>query len=362
MKAVIFAGGVGTRLWPLSRKKSPKQFEKLIGNKSTLQLTVERLSPTFNPEDIFISTGTTYVDVVKKQLPHVPSQNIIAEPHKRDVGPAVALMSGMLAKRGFGDEPFVILWSDHLVKHQKTFNALLLWAEEVIKKEPSKIVFIGQKPRFASDNLGWIECGAVIEQKDGAKLQTFSGFKYKPDKNLAETYFTSGKHCWNLGYFVSTPHFLLSQFQRYAPQVYNLVHAITSTYETEEFESQLSTLYEQMPIINFDNALLEQLDKNNAYVIEADIGWSDVGAWEALKEALEDQRTDNVTTGQVMIEDSEDNLIYNYQDDKLIVAVDLDNVLIVNTDDVLLVAKKTSVSKIKSIVERFKGTEHEKLT
>ncbi|MEK7070758.1 MAG: hypothetical protein AAB966_03045, partial [Patescibacteria group bacterium] len=181
-------------------------------------------------------------------------------------------------------------------------------------------------------------------------------------KNLAETYFTSGKHCWNLGYFVSTPHFLLSQFQRYAPQVYNLVHAITSTYETEEFESQLSTLYEQMPIINFDNALLEQLDKNNAYVIEADIGWSDVGAWEALKEALEDQRTDNVTTGQVMIEDSEDNLIYNYQDDKLIVAVDLDNVLIVNTDDVLLVAKKTSVSKIKSIVERFKGTEHEKLT
>src|SRR3989344_5512038 len=127
MKAVIFAGGVGTRLWPLSRKKSPKQFEKMIDQKSTLQLTVERMRPEFKPEDIFISTGSQYVDTIRKQLPFLPKENILGEPYKKE---------------------------------------------------------------------------------DGLNFYSFEGFKYKPSKGLANKYFNDNKHCWNLGYFISTPHFI----------------------------------------------------------------------------------------------------------------------------------------------------------
>lgn len=361
MKAIIFAGGVGTRLWPLSRKKSPKQFEKIIGNKSTLQLTIERLIPHLAYEDIYISTGASYIDVVKKQLPLIPSQNIIGEPVKKDVGPAVCVMMGMLAKQ-FPNEPVIILWSDHMVKNQSKFKEIISLIEAFIKKNPDKIVFIGQKPRFASENLGWIEMGETIHTEETVNFKKFLAFKYKPDKELAEKYLKDGKYCWNLGYFVSTPKFIYELFRRFSPHIYRLAEDILSSRGTETWEKDFKMLYEQMPEINFDNAVLEQLDNNLAYVVVEDIGWSDVGAWEALKEAMEQTREDNITNGKVLLEDSFDNLIYNYNQDTLLVGVDLQDILVVNTKDVLLVAKKSSVSKIKKMVAGFEGTEHENLT
>lgn len=361
MKAIIFAGGVGTRLWPLSRKKSPKQFEKIIDDKSTLQLTVERLIPHLAYGDIYISTGSSYVDVVKKQLPSIPAENIIGEPMKKDVGPAVCVMMGMLAKQ-FPKEPVIILWSDHLVKNQNKFREIITRVAEFIEKNPDRIVFIGQKPRFASENLGWIETGDISHMEHAIQFKKFLAFKYKPDKQLAETYFKDGKHCWNLGYFVSTPSFIYGLFERFAPKIYRLTEELLSYYRTDAWEKHFKENYGQMPEINFDNAVLEQLDNDLAHVVVEDIGWSDVGAWEALKEALEEKREDNITNGRALLEDSADNLIYNYEQNTLLVGVDLHDILVVNTKDVLLVAKKSSVSKIKKMVEGFEGTEHEKLT
>lgn len=342
-------------MWPLSRKKSPKQFEKIIDNQSTLQLTVKRLLPTFKPEDIFISTGMDYAELVSKQLPMLPKDNIIGEPDKKDVGPAVALAMTYLADKTGGDEPMVILWSDHLVKQEKKFLNLLKAAEKVIKDEKGKIIFIGQKARFASDNLGWIEFGNSLKRVAGVNLYRFSGFKYKPDKKTAEKYFKDKRHCWNLGYFVSTPNHMLSLFKTFTPQIYDLLQKSIK-------ENHLKKYYTQMPEIHFDHAILEQLDLKSAYVIVEDIGWSDVGAWEALKEALQEKRQDNIIKGKVLLEDSIDNLVYNYDEERLVVGIDLEDLLIVNTDDVLLVTKKTSVSKIKKLVESFKGTENERLT
>lgn len=361
MKAVIFAGGVGTRLWPLSRKKSPKQFEKIIGEKSTLQLAVERLLPEFKPEDIYIATGIQYVDIVAKQLSKIPRANIIGEPEKKDVGPAVAFMMGYLTRK-FPHEPVVILWSDHLVRHQDRFKKILLESGELIRKEQNKIIFIGQKPRFPSENLGWIETKGEYTKMSDVTFHKFAELKYKPNKELAEKYFHDEKYCWNLGYFVSTPKFIYSLFERFAPHIYRLIEKILEKVDTKNFRKLFAEYYHEMPEINFDNAILEQLDKEFAYVVIADIGWSDVGAWEALKEALEKKREDNITKGNVLLEDSSDNLVYNYDGKKMIVGVDLNDFLVVNTDDVLLIAKKTSVAKIKKIVEEFKGTEHEKLT
>ncbi len=361
MKAVIFAGGVGTRLWPLSRKKSPKQFEKIIGSKSTLQLTVKRLLPEFKPEDIFISTDLSYIEIIKKQLPMIPADNIIGEPAKKDVGPAVALVMTYLASQYDPTEPVVILWSDHLVQNEKKFAQILQASSSLIEKNKEKIIFIGQKPRFASDNLGWIEYGPSQEEENNIQFHTFKGFKYKPAKNVAEVYVKSGKHCWNLGYFVSTPHFVLNQFKRFAPAIYEGISSLLAS-PKGTFAHKLQTVYPKMPVIHFDNAVLERLNPKDALVVVEDIGWSDVGAWEALKEALEEKREDNVVLGNVHIKDSVDNLIYNYEDNKMVVGVDLEDMLVVNTGDALLVAKKTSVAKVKKIVESFAGTDKEHLT
>ncbi len=359
MKAIIFAGGVGSRLWPVSRKASPKQFEKIIGNKSTLQLAVARLLPAFSYNDIYISTGLQYVSTIKKQLPKIPKKNIIGEPAKRDVGPAVSLAIGLLNKT-FPDTPVVILWSDHLVKKEKEFKKVIKAAGSLVQKEKNKIVFIGQKPRFASENLGWIKFGDSIKNEGDVAFYEFLGFKYRPSIEIANEYFNKKSYSWNLGYFVSTPRFINDQYKKFAPNIEAISNKIVSASD-EDFEQTLAREYEKMPEINFDNAIIEKLDPKSAYVINEDIGWSDVGAWEALKDALQVSPEDNVTYGNVLLEECLDNLIYNYEGKKLVVGIDLNEHIIINTKDVLLVAKKASASKVKKLVQKLENSENNNL-
>ncbi len=360
MKAVIFAGGVGTRLWPLSRKKSPKQFEKIIGEKSTLQLAAERLQPDFSWDDIYVSTGLSYVPLVQRQLPLLPPNHVIGEPDMRDVGPAVGLATALLVKQ-FPQEPMVILWSDHLIKQEALFRKILQAAGEVISKNPDKIVFVSQKPRFASVNLGWIELGKEQIRKNDLPFYAFVDFQYRPDEKTAKAYFSSGHHAWNLGYFVTTPQYLWKRYREFAPNIYSGLSRIADAWQTGKFQDVLTTIYPGLEKISFDNAILEKLNPSEAYVISENIEWSDVGAWEALKEALADSADKNVTQGKVLLTDTKDSLIYNYTD-QTVATIDLENMLVVNTDDVLLVCKKTSVPKIKKLVESLSGTEHEDLT
>jgi mannose-1-phosphate guanylyltransferase len=360
MKAIIFAGGVGTRLWPLSRKKSPKQFEKIIGNKSTLQLAAERLLPDFTWNDLYVSTGCRYTDIVRNQLTQMPKDHVIGEPEMRDVGPAVGLVTGILMKES-PDEPMVILWSDHLVKKEALFRSILTEAGKEIEKNPNKIVFVSQKPRFASENLGWIEYGQQVKKVGDISFHTFVDFQYRPDKKTAAKYFESGHHAWNLGYFVTTPRFLWSQYKRFVPNVYEGLLEITNAWKTNKYDTILYKIYPTLEKIHFDNAILEKLNPSQAYVISENIGWSDIGAWEALKEALEENDDKNVTQGKVFLTDTVDSLVYNYTD-QLIVTIDCSELLVVNTNDVTLICKKNSVPKIKKLVESWDGSEHEHLT
>lgn len=359
MKAIIFAGGVGTRLWPLSRKNSPKQFEKVIGDKSTLQLAVERLLPNFGWDDIYISTAEKYVHIVRSQLPEIDASHIIGEPEGRDVGPAVGLaIANLLGK--FPDTPVVILWSDHIIKNDGAFRKILDASARIINSNKNKLIFISQKPRFASQNLGWIEYGPEKSEHEGIKLYEFRSFHYRPDLETANKFFKSGYHAWNLGYFVTTPHFLWKMFALYQPQMHKVLAEIHKSVGTGGYKSKLAKLYKTLPKISFDNAILEKMKKENAYVISENLGWSDVGAWEALKEALQSDPSQNVTSGKVLVNDCRDTLVYNYTN-QMVVTIDLDGFLVINTSDAVLVCHKNSVPKIKKLVENLADSENEHL-
>ena len=361
MKAVIFAGGVGTRLWPLSRQNTPKQFEKITGDKSTLQLAVERLYPNFKPEDIYISTGDKYKDIVFAQLSEIPRENFIFEPEVRDVGPAVGLMTAIFAKTS-PDEPVALLWgSDHLVREEKLFQKVLKAAEQIVKKDSKKIIFVGQNPRFPNQNLGYIEFGNQVQTIDDLPVHEFKSFQYRPHLSTAEKWVNDGHHAWNLGYFITTPKFLWELFQKFAPKELNdKLEKIRDAYGTKLYEQTLREIYPTIEKITFDNAVLEKMDPAAGFVISVDLGWSDIGAWEALKEALEEKETANVTKGDVAVEDSVDSLVYNFTN-QLVVAIDLKEMIVVNTKDVVLVCPKNSVSKIKKFVQQLEGTEREHL-
>ncbi|MEK9178757.1 MAG: sugar phosphate nucleotidyltransferase [Patescibacteria group bacterium] len=360
MKIIIFAGGVGTRLWPLSRKSTPKQFEKIVGNKSTLQLAVDRLQPDFPPNQIYISTGVKYEKIVRDHLPQIPKENFIFEPEMRDVGPAVGTALALVGKDS-PTEPIGIIWSDHFVKKERRFREVLEFAEELVKKNPQSLIFIGQRARFANQNLGWIEFGEQVDEIRGTKVFRFKRLIYRPNFEDAQKFFEAEGFAWNPGYFVTTPGFILEQYKKLAPDMWEEIIKIQEAYKTGSFEETMNKIYPTFEKISFDNMILEKIDPSLVSVIAADLGWSDVGAWEALKEALQSSSKENVTKGKILIEDSSDNLVFSYTD-QLLVGIDLNGLIVINTDDVILICPKAAVPKIKKLVENLEGTPHEHLT
>jgi mannose-1-phosphate guanylyltransferase len=361
MKIVFFAGGVGSRLWPLSRKNSPKQFERMIDNKSSLELAVDRVHPIADPEDIFVSTGIRYREIIAKQKLNIPQQNFIFEPEMRDVGPAVGLVAAILDKIA-PTEPFFILWSDHLVKNEELFQRVLTAAAGMLERDNNKIIFIAQESRFPSTNLGWMEQGAKVDEINGLEVFKFKSFYYRPPQEKAVEFHASHNHYWNPGYFGTTAQFLFSLYEKFAPEMHKKLVKIRDTWGTEKFEKTATEIYPTLEKESFDNIILEKIGADDAFVIGAELGWSDIGAWEALKDALSETEEENVTKGTVSLSDSMDSLAFNYVNDQLVVGIDLDKMLVINTKDVLLVCPKDSVPKIKKFVESLKGTEHEHLT
>lgn len=360
MKVVIFAGGVGTRLWPLSRKHTPKQFEKIIGDKSTLQLAVDRVLPIFKLSDIFISSGLAYKDILLKQLPQIPKENFILEPEMRDVGAAVGLVTAIFEKLD-EHEPFIILWSDHLVKNEELFRKILRTVGEILEKDKNKIVFIGQRSRFPSQNLGWIEYGDQVNNIDEVSVFSFKSLHYRPEPELAEEFHRSSFHAWNPGYFGTTPSFLFSLYKKHASLMFDGLLKIQEAWGTSAYEKTLVEIYPQLEKLSFDNLILEKIDAKDGLVVGADLGWSDVGAWESLKEALSEKEDENITRGKVLVNDSTDSLVFNYTN-QMVVGIDLNEMLVINTEDVVLVCPKNSVPKIKKLVENLAGSENEHLT
>lgn len=342
MKLIIFAGGIGTRLWPLSRENSPKQFDKIFGGKSTLELAVARVEKDFGAENIYIQTVENYVPVVREQVPQVPLENIIIEPARRNLGPAVCLAMIELAKRGY-DGPIALLWADHLMKNHDEFIRALKTGEKLILENPNRFVFLGEKPRFANNNLGWIKVGNHIDTIGEVDYHSFSGWKYKPSVTECRDMFEAGDCYWNPGYFITSVGFLLDQYQQLAPQIY--ADVVNGNYENAE-------------ATHFDRAIIEKVDLSQAVVLKTDMSWSDPGTLYALKEALELSNEDNVCAGKVSVLDTRDSLIYNLEEKKLVTAIGLDGMVIVNTPDALVVVPRDEVVKITDLVKQLREEAH----
>lgn len=346
MKLVIFAGGTGTRLWPLSRKALPKQFIKMFDGKSTIQLAVERLRKPFGIGNIVISTNEQYVSMVKAELPEIPVSNIVGEPEKRDVAPAVGLNLMRLKKQGYKG-PVAILWADHLMLRVDEFVRVLKEAEDYCQKNPSKTVLIGEKPRFANNNLGWIHTGENL----GLGISEFLGWKYKPEMQDCEQMFASRKWLWNPGYLVEDLDNALSLFEKYQPEMYQGLQKIYDAIGTQEENRVVAEVYPTLPKISHDNAIAEKLPKDDAVVFTADMGWSDPGTLYALKEALVPNEETNLEYGLTKLSDSKDTMVYNLEEGKLVAGIGLEGMVIVNTKDAILVVPKDKVLQISRFVD-----------
>ncbi len=346
MNLIIFAGGVGTRLWPLSRANSPKQFDSIWAGKSTLRLAIERISAHFSWSDIFVQTVPDYYNLVHSQVPELSNENIFLEPTRRNVGPAVCLAMGRLRQLG-KTGPVAILWADHLMKDASEFIKKLKIAEQLIIQGPNRFIFFAEKPRFANNNLGWIQVGKKIGSFRNTAYFGFLGWRYKPDSQDCEKMFRSGDYFWNPGYFISTPDFILSEYAKHSPDILAAVEkTLVAKNKQQAFEA-----YVEAPKISFDNCLIEKTDLRSAVILKTNMGWSDPGTLYALKEALSAGPRANVITGQVFNLGTEDSLVYNLEAKKLVATVGLNGFVVVNTKDALLVVPKDRVKDITELVE-----------
>lgn len=360
MKIVIFAGGFGRRLWPISLSTSPKQFEPIIGDRSTIQLAVERVLEQYGAENIFISTNERYAEIIRQQLPEVPEQNVIGEPTRRDLAAAVGLALSHLAHYGTADEPVAILWGDNYMKDVARFRQVVGTAEHLIQQGATKLAFMGESPRFANQNLGWIKLGERLGEVEEQAYFRFGGLTYRPPQADCEQMFATGNYVWNTGYFVTTIGYVLEAYQKYQPAMWAQLAAIGQTIGTAAYQETLNEIYPQIEAISFDDAILTHLNLNEALVLHAPMGWSDPGTLYALKEAINPDEQENVTRGLVRDDGSQDSLIYNYEPHKLVMAIGLEGMIVINTKDAILVVHKDDIPKVKHIVEGFAGTDLEK--
>jgi mannose-1-phosphate guanylyltransferase len=356
LHAVVFAGGAGQRLWPLSRRNSPKQFTPLIGSRSSIQLAVERLSRIVEPRHIYVGTNRLYAGLLREQLPAIPERNFILEPERRDVAAAVALSFFALAHDGIGG-PVIFQWSDHYVRLGDALIELLNAGRALVERDRHRIVVIAEQPRFANDNLGWIEVGPERGRIDGRPYYSFGAWHYKPGRELCQQMFAQGGHVWNTGHFVTSVEFMTASFHSLAPDLAKGIEEIVSYRGTPREQARLEELYPRLPLPSpppsFDDVFLTKIPREQALLFKADLGWVDPGNLYALKEALQGSPDATVAQGNVIHRDTHDGFIYNGTD-RPVVMMGTSGVIVVQMPDVTLVLDKASVRNLGTLLEDLK--------
>jgi len=348
MFAVIFAGGAGTRLWPVSRQNSPKQVQPFVDEQSLLQKTYQRVSRFFDPQNIYLATNENCQKLILEQI-EIKPENFIIEPQKKDTAAAL----GLAAVKLFKKDPEAIMtniWSDHYIKNEELYGQFLKIAEELVRKYPDKIILGGINPTYPETGYGYIKMGDPVEKVNGFELFKVAQFVEKPDLETAKSYLQQWEYLWNPAYFFFKAKLLLDLFAQFEPDMHASLMRIYQALETEEQEKVIKAEFEQIKKISIDYAIMEKC--NNLLVLPLDLGWADVGNWKTVKDILSSTEEENVIKGKSINIDSKNNLIYSYSG-KLIATIGIKNKIIIETPDAILVCDKDRAQEVKKIVEQL---------
>ena len=355
--AVIMAGGGGTRLWPISRKETPKQLLPLLGKETLFQSTVARLEKLFPPERILVVTVEEQARVMQDQVPAIPKENYLIEPAPRGTASVVALAAAVVRKRD-PKAVMAIQTADHHIRNQDLFQYLLRAAFEVAEKE--YLVTLGITPTYPSTGYGYIQQGEPLNGDYKYPVYKVERFKEKPDEATAQQLLRSGDHSWNSGMFVWRADVILAEIQKQMPELFHAVDEIVSAWDTPQRDVTIQKLWYDLKSQTVDYGVMEKAERV-AVLPAGGLGWSDVGAWDSLFEVLLPDMNGNVAANaQHLGLDTHNTLVYSVNDERLIVTIGIDDVVVVDAGDVLLVCKTDQSQKVKNVVDHLKKHNQEK--
>lgn len=349
INAVILAGGSGSRLWPMSRQNLPKQFLALDGEMTLLQTTINRLSPTIKAENVLIVTQEAHA---KGEAYHalLPYQSLF-EPIGRNTAPAIALAAAYLSANG-ADPVMVVLPADHIIKDEVLFRAHLDTA--ITAAESGKLVTFGIQPTRPDTGFGYIKA----QHADGEQVYAVERFTEKPDIATAERFLKEGGYYWNSGMFVWRASVILGEIRKHLPAVHQLIQAILAeSHAGVSFQLAVEKHFPGMPSISIDYGVLEKSDRVS--LIPCDIGWNDVGSWQAVHEISAKDENGNALQGNVIAVGSKNNLIR--AEKRLVAAIGVEDLCIIETADAVLVAKSDQTQRVREVVDALQqkgATEH----
>lgn len=341
--AVILAGGSGSRLWPLSRQQLPKQFLRLDGAHSLLQGTIERLSPLIEPTDVLIVTGEEHA---KGEAYHVlsPYQTLL-EPVGRNTAPAIALAAAFLQQQG-GDPVMVVLPADHIIKDVQAFQSSLRHAIEAARN--GMLVTFGIQPTRPDTGFGYIKAAPGDNRQSVLAVERFTE---KPGLATAKQFLRDGGYYWNSGMFVWKASTILREIQQHLPEVHAVLQDMLDSWRSGEvFEQVVQKQFHRMPTISIDVGVLEKCA--NVGLVPCEIGWSDVGSWDAVYEIAGKDENNNTLQGNVLALDCKNSLIRG--DKRLVAAVGMEDICVVETPDAILITKRGQSQRVREVVEALK--------
>lgn len=350
--ALIMAGGRGTRFWPRSRKRSAKQVLRFFGERTLIQQAVDRLEGVVPPENIWVLTNDYLQAEIRKQLPDVPKQQVVAEPSGQNTAPCIGLTAQILnslsSKAVMGVFP-----ADHLISKEKRFRKFVKAAYKAAEKET--VVVLGIQPRWAETGYGYIEFPNSVEPGE-FEIKPVKSFREKPDPKTAEKFVKAGNFFWNAGMFFWRASTVLELMRQHQPKTATLLASLPE-FGTKKFTSKLGGIYPLCESISIDYAILEKLSDVTGIALD-DIGWNDVGSWEAVYELSEKDAQGNASTGEMFLEGSKGNYV---SASKPVALVGVEDLVVVDTPDALLVAHRRKSQDVSKLVKQLDAQKREEL-
>jgi len=346
--AVIMAGGKGTRFWPYSREKRPKQFLNIVGKGSMLQQTIERIRPLIEPEKILIVTAQEQVEETRRQLPDLPGQNILIEPQGKNTAPCLGLAAVYLHRY----DPHGVMCAlpaDHYIEKEEEFREVISRAHEFLQGE-DYLITLGIQPSRPETGYGYIEVGRELKVLGDKKIHQANRFLEKPDAELARRLVDSGGYLWNSGMFIWRISSLLREIETHLPAMYEGLQRISSALATPQEKETIREVYEGLTAISIDKGVMEKA--SGIAVIPCQLGWNDVGSWTSLYDLLSVDESGNIVRGDHIGIDSRGCLIMGGE--RLIATVGLQDVMIIETEDVLLICPRGEGQRIRELVDQLR--------